>query len=143
MGEIEEPKYVCTKCGACCRGFNADTGVILFPGDVSRIAHRLNVKTDDFVARYCVPFDLEQNLTKVQLFRLKDRGGECIFLMGNICSIYEDRPTQCERLPFRFFWDGLVDSRYECLKDVSIPDRWSSEPFDRELLSQVFWDPDA
>ncbi|HUI96317.1 MAG TPA: YkgJ family cysteine cluster protein [Xanthobacteraceae bacterium] len=137
-----EPEFSCTKCGACCRGFDEERGVILFPADVTRLAGRLGLRPAEFTSAYCRPLELRENPTDVQLYRLKDRNGDCIFLnVENLCSIYDDRPVQCERAPFRFFWQGIENFPYECVKGIVVPDTWSSDALDRQLLDEVFGRP--
>ncbi|HLH89155.1 MAG TPA: YkgJ family cysteine cluster protein [Xanthobacteraceae bacterium] len=135
-----EPELNCTKCGKCCKGFDKERGVILFPADVARLAKRLQLLPADFVSRYCRrELELENNETGVKLHLLKDNRGDCVFLNDdNLCSVYDIRPVQCERAPFRFFWQGLANFPYDCVKGVSVPAAWSSDADDRQLLDEVF-----
>jgi Fe-S-cluster containining protein len=135
----KEPQYTCTKCGMCCRGFTSDFGVILFPRDVARLSRRLKISKSKFQRTYCVPVAIDTGRTDVKLFMLKNLNGECLFLGANgFCTVYEDRPLQCERTPFKFFWGDPNDFNYACVKNTNVPPDWSSVSFDQELLADVF-----
>jgi Fe-S-cluster containining protein len=81
-------KINCLDCANCCRGHSPR----FKEPDIKRIAKRLRIKEGDMVARY---------------LRL-DKDGDyvvqrspCPFLGdGNMCSIYEDRPSDCRRYPY-------------------------------------------
>jgi len=72
--------YDCTKCGACCRGFDVDL-----------------VWSD-----HGVPEDMTERTTdNIDLFKMRQhKDGSCVALCGNIgesvsCSVYENRPSVC------------------------------------------------
>ena len=136
--ENRAPQIYCTKCGECCRGFSKDKLVILFPRDIAVISSKLNIAAEVFCAKYCDVSHLETEIKPIDLYTLRYKRGECIFLKNNLCVIYDYRPIQCQRAPFRFFWNGAIDYDYECFHGVNIPDGWSSENYDKELLSSLF-----
>lgn len=132
------PRFHCVKCGECCRGFSDEKSVILFPGDFEIIPKKMNMNVQDFQKKYCNLTELETEIKIITIYTLKHIQSECIFLEDNICKIFGHRPIQCHRAPFSFFWNGTVDYQYKCLKNVCVPNGWSSEKFDRELLSSLF-----
>lgn len=84
------PGFACTLCGNCCR----DRVVVLYEEDVRRLkqaGHRNFYEPTE---------ELERKLTKAP-YKMKMReDGSCIFLRGNLCSVYEQRPDTCRRYPF-------------------------------------------
>jgi Fe-S-cluster containining protein len=80
---------------ACCR--KAD--VTLAPYDVLRLKKRLGIGSEEFLKRYSLPFQLDQDGVPGLKMRT-DEEGTCVMLGGeNGCSVYEDRPTVCRYYP--------------------------------------------
>ena len=136
------PQIHCAKCGECCRGFSKEKLVFLFPRDIELISSKLNITQKYFVSKYCDVIFLETKIKTINLHTLKYKRGECIFLESNLCLIFDFKPIQCQRAPFMFFWGGDIDYNYKCLHGVSIPDDWSSENFDKELLDSLLNQPE-
>jgi Fe-S-cluster containining protein len=61
---------------------------------VARIAGRLEISREDFIARYLEPTDSDSD-TPWQTFALP-----CPFLADNRCCIYDDRPADCRGYPY-------------------------------------------
>jgi Fe-S-cluster containining protein len=57
------------------------------------IAAHLELEHDAFLARYAYPYKGGHSLTE-------KKNGDCVFLRGKQCGIYEVRPTQCRTFPF-------------------------------------------
>lgn len=97
------------------------------------MAKHLGLKTAAFTKKYC---DQKQGVWK-----LKDiDGGDCAFLEGKRCGIYEARPTQCRTWPF---WPELMDAK-TWADDVKSfcpgVDRgrvWSKEEVEEQLREQM------
>ena len=102
-------------CGACCTG---PPGLIAFTrAEGERIAARLGVTYDEFVARYTHATEAGRSLNEVRT----EHGHDCVFLDrtsaaarglrggrgGGVCTLYEDRPLQCRTFPW---WPQNVDS---------------------------------
>ncbi|KAA6181628.1 YkgJ family cysteine cluster protein [Thiohalocapsa marina] len=80
---------------ACCK--QAD--VTLAPYDVIRLKRRLGMSSTDFLAKYTVPFQMDQDGTPGIKLRTDDTG-TCLQLNGDEgCGVYEDRPTVCRYYP--------------------------------------------
>lgn len=81
-------KIDCLQCANCCRNYSPRFKM----PDIKRIAKRLRMKESAFIATY---------------LRMDEDGDyvvtshPCPFLgADNYCSIYEDRPRDCERYPY-------------------------------------------
>ncbi len=77
----------CKQCGSCCRGYPNDH-VELNKRDIKRLAKFFDIDFNKASAR----FDTEGHLPE-------EPNGDCVFLEGNICGIYEARPEQCRHFP--------------------------------------------
>ena len=85
--EVEE-QIDCTTCANCCRVATTT----LQERDVEKLSKYLRLPRDQFLARYTVQ-DAEEGLI------LKRNENGCVFLDGNLCSIYEARPSTCADYP--------------------------------------------
>lgn len=101
-------RFECTMCGACCSG---GEGFVLFTDrEAASIAKRLNITLADFLTRYTHTTEAGPSLREVPT----PHGLDCIFLDRTtipgkaVCSLYEDRPTQCRTFPF---WPEHIESR--------------------------------
>lgn len=131
----DEPTFTCTKCGKCCQGFDGETGVLIFPQDLERLVPAVETSQAEFTKNYCELQPVRLAAFPTPLLRLKHKNGQCVFLSDDMtCSIYEHRPIQCERAPFRFFWRSRSDFPFDCIKDVRISHDWSSEEWDLPLV---------
>lgn len=77
----------CTACAACCR----ESGTGVDEEDIKRLACRLIMTTEDFEAAY---------VTQDRLGKKVMSQTPCPFLDGCLCSIYNDRPTNCREFPY-------------------------------------------
>ncbi len=127
--------FECTKCGECCTNFNQDNVVFVFPEDAERIAQAFSIAVDEFYQKYCYEESIETTVGVLKVFMLKNLKGNCVFLADKICSIHGIKPTQCVRGPFGFFWDSSV--RFDCMKEVIIPNDWNTEQDDIQLVKQL------
>ena len=84
--------FRCTRCGRCCRwpGY-----VLLTDEDITRMAHKMDVREEVCIQKYT---RLASNRAQLSLIDAPD--GACIFLEGDQCSMYEARPAQCRAFPF-------------------------------------------
>jgi Fe-S-cluster containining protein len=91
----------CTQCANCCK--TSTTAVS--ERDVERLARHLRIPRERFIAEYTTPNEEEGRILR----RLDD--GACVFLDGNLCSIYEARPDICQRYPHLVRGTGSIASR--------------------------------
>lgn len=95
-------------CGNCCTG---PPGYVRFTREEGRrIAERLGVTHEQFIERYTQPTSAGRSFAEVET----EHGFDCVFLdrasiPGKaICSLYEDRPTQCRTFPW---WPEHMSSK--------------------------------
>jgi len=96
-------RFECTLCGACCTGA---PGYVSFTEDEGRrISRRLGLTYEAFLDRYTQDTGVDslgRSLKEVET----EHGFDCVFLDREsnpgkaVCSLYEDRPTQCRTFPW-------------------------------------------
>lgn len=91
----------CTQCANCCR----NSVVPVNPSEIERIAARLGSTPDEVVRAYTVP-DPDAPASRI----LKNSNA-CVFLDGNLCRIYEDRPQACREFPHIAVGDHSLGGR--------------------------------
>ena len=96
----------CTTCANCCR----EATVKLAERDVEKLAKFLRVKIGQFKRDYT-------DVSEEEGLILKRTEAGCIFLDGNLCSIYEARPHNCENFPHLVRGEGSLVSRMWQMKD--------------------------
>jgi uncharacterized protein len=81
-------KIDCLQCGACCKSYSPRFKT----PDIKRISKHLRLKESDFIQTY-LRIDEEGDYVV--------KKSPCPFLgSNNYCSIYEVRPSDCERFPY-------------------------------------------
>lgn len=96
-----EEQIDCTACANCCKVATTTVN----DRDVQRLAKYLRIPPAKFLAEYTVPGDVNgPNL------RFTPESG-CIFLDGNLCSVYDARPEICQRFPHLVRGQGSLASR--------------------------------
>ncbi len=81
-------KIDCLQCGNCCKGYSPRFKT----PDIKRIAKHLKMKDGDLINQY-LKVDEEGDYVM--------QNQPCSFLgADNYCSIYEVRPSDCERFPY-------------------------------------------
>jgi hypothetical protein len=75
----------------CCRNID----ITLTPYDIIRLKRRFEIRSDEFVARYTVPFAMDGHGMPGLKLATKPGAAECVFLGEQGCAIYEDRPVSC------------------------------------------------
>lgn len=76
---------------ACCRSID----ITITPYDVLRLKRRLGLRSNEFVARYTMPFEMDADGLPGLKMRTRSGGNECVFLGDTGCAVYEDRPAAC------------------------------------------------
>ena len=98
--EIEE-QIDCTQCANCCKTATVTVG----ERDVDRLARHLRTTPAKFVADYTVMSQDEGRILR----RTAESG--CVFLDGNLCTVYDARPDTCQRFPHLVRGQGSLASR--------------------------------
>ena len=104
--KFEYPKHVCfrcSRCALCCGDTEAKTRqILLLRAEAERIAEEISKGLNEFAE--------ERNEADPFVYRMRKREGKCVFLRGNLCSIYDIRPIICRFYPFKL--ENLGRSRY-------------------------------
>lgn len=104
-----EEEIDCTACANCCRVATTQ----ITERDVDRLARFLGMKRAEFLSEYTATSD-EEGLI------LKQNAGGCVFLEGNLCSVYEARPQTCEFFPHLVKGNGSLQSRMWHMADRAV-----------------------
>lgn len=84
----DEPfDYVCRRCTRCCH----DSDIAINPYEVARLARSFGQTTREFSAAWTR--DGEGTMLR------QTETGACVFLRGNSCNVYHDRPLVCRIFP--------------------------------------------
>lgn len=98
----------CTRCANCCRVATTQIN----DRDAERLARFLGMKLPEFLAGY-TEVTAEGRILK----RTQDG---CVFLDGNLCSVYEARPQTCELFPHLIKGNGSLLSRMWHMPDRAV-----------------------
>ena len=101
IAEQIEDQIDCSVCANCCRVATVD----LSERDVERLARHLRLSVAEFLAGYTME-DAEEG----RILRRSEAAG-CVFLDGNACTVYDQRPDTCRRFPHLVRGNGSIASR--------------------------------
>ncbi len=80
----------------CCRSLD----LVLTPYDVLRLRQRLSLNSHDFLERYAVVEEREDEAFPLVFLAMVDDGrASCPFVAASGCTVYEDRPAACRAYP--------------------------------------------
>lgn len=102
----------CQECkGRCCIG---ESGYIwVTPEEITALANGLNIQREKFINEYLLKIGYRYSI-KEMIF---DDGFRCVFFdtEKRMCSVYENRPTQCRTFPFwEHFKNNISEVEEEC-----------------------------
>jgi Fe-S-cluster containining protein len=100
IAEKIEEQIDCTECANCCRKATAK----LTDRDIERLARYLRIKPAQFLKDYTRETE-EEGLV------LRHSSDSCVFLDGNLCTVYEVRPHVCQGFPHTVRGSGSIASR--------------------------------
>jgi uncharacterized protein len=100
FGEQIEAEIDCTACANCCRV----TEVGITEKDIEKLAKFVGTSEREFVEQFT---SLDESGAPI----LKRNEGGCVFLEGNLCSVYEARPVNCANFPHVVRGSGSISSR--------------------------------
>jgi len=95
-----EDQIDCTACANCCRVAT----VKITERDALKLSKFLGVSLKEFWADYA-----EESTEEGAILKRNENG--CIFLEGNLCSVYDARPHTCETFPHLTHGAGSLVSR--------------------------------
>jgi Fe-S-cluster containining protein len=101
IGEKIENAIDCTSCANCCRKATAK----LREREIDKLAKYIGVSRREFLRDYVTQTEDEGPILR----RTEEKG--CIFLEGNLCSVYDVRPMTCEDFPHLVRGTGSLVSR--------------------------------
>lgn len=88
----------------CCKRID----ISLTPYDILRLKKRFQLTSNEFLAQYTVPYEMDASGMPGVKIRTADDNPACPFLTETGCSVYEDRPTVC-----RYYALGSMSIREE------------------------------
>jgi hypothetical protein len=91
----------CTECGNCCRVASAK----VTDRDIVNMSKFIGMSIQQFKRDY-TQVDAEEGMVLK-----RDEATGCVFLSGNLCTIYEARPSSCEHFPHVVKGEGSLVSR--------------------------------
>jgi Fe-S-cluster containining protein len=101
--------FSCTRCGACCRGTDADENLVMVtPGEIELLSEGTGQPAD----RFCEPYPESLvtggggSLTFERCLSRTPAG--CVFLSESTCTAYPYRPWICRTYPFMLDGDELA-----------------------------------
>ena len=101
-----EDQTDCTTCANCCKVAT----VSIAEREVPKLARHLRVTPARFLADYTTQSE-EEGL----ILKRNEQG--CVFLDGNICTIYDERPRQCQHFPHLVSGEGSLVNRMWAMVD--------------------------
>ena len=109
IAQQAEEAVDCTSCANCCRVATTQIN----DRDVQKLARYLGLSVSTFLDRYTVQSEDEGLI-------LKRTENGCVFLDGNLCSVYEARPGTCELFPHLAKGNGSLLSRMWHMPDRAV-----------------------
>jgi uncharacterized protein len=100
FGEDIEAQIDCTTCANCCRVSEVE----ITDRDIDKLAKFIGMTREEFIR------DSTQQSESGELILKRTEAG-CVFLEGNLCSVYEARPHNCANFPHLVRGTGSIASR--------------------------------
>ena len=91
-------RFECLRCGGCCTG--EEGYVLLTEEDIERLMQGLGLTREELTVKYL-------RLVGGQYSLKETEDGRCVFWAGD-CTLYENRPYQCQSYPF---WPSIMRSK--------------------------------
>jgi len=104
IAEGIQERIDCTQCANCCKTSTTE----VTERDIEKLARHLHTTPEKFIADYTMLEADEGQMTRVLKFSEADG---CVFLEGNLCSVYDARPGICQRYPHLVRGNGSIASR--------------------------------
>lgn len=90
-----EFQFNCHKGIACFNACCKNVDIIITPYDILRLKRRLGMDSNEYVARYTMPFEMDAHGMPGLKMSTKPGTSQCIHLTEAGCGVYEDRPAAC------------------------------------------------
>jgi hypothetical protein len=108
IAQSVEEAVDCTVCANCCRVATTQIN----DRDAERLARYLGVKLPAFLRDYT------DESPEGRILKRNQDG--CVFLQGNLCSVYDARPQSCELFPHLVKGNGSLLSRMWHMPDRAV-----------------------
>jgi Fe-S-cluster containining protein len=109
IAQETEDAIDCTVCANCCKVATTQIG----ERDAERLARYLGMRISEFLRDYTI-----ESADEGRILRRNEKG--CVFLAGNLCSVYEARPQTCELFPHLAKGNGSLLSRMWHMPDRAV-----------------------
>lgn len=109
IAQSVEDEIDCTTCANCCRVATTQ----ISERDAERLAKFLGLRLSNFLRDYTV-----ESAEEGRILKRTEKG--CVFLEGNLCSVYEARPQTCEIFPHLVKGNGSLLSRMWHMPDRAV-----------------------
>lgn len=94
-------RFECQGSGKCCTSRGSYGYVYLTDADQARMAKFFKLPLPQFLKKYCGKKDGWTYILDPREMGFTDhKEGDCLFLDGNRCKVYEGRPEHCRTWPF-------------------------------------------
>jgi len=100
FGEEIEAQIDCSACANCCRV----PEVAITAKDIEKLAKFIGASQPEFVEQFTA-----RDESGAVILKRNESG--CVFLEGNLCSVYEARPQNCANFPHIVRGAGSISSR--------------------------------
>ena len=109
IAQETEDAIDCKACANCCKVATTQIG----ERDAERLARYLGMRISDFLRDYTI-----ESAEEGRILRRNENG--CVFLAGNLCSVYKARPQTCELFPHLAKGNGSLLSRMWHMPDRAV-----------------------
>src|SRR3989338_11470945 len=92
-------QFQCRKGIACWNACCSNIDISLTPYDILRLKQRLGISSGEFLLKYTLPYEMDQNGIAGVKLRPVENGKACQFMTPEGCGVYQDRPTACRYYP--------------------------------------------
>jgi len=122
-------RFTCERCGLCCGDTEFRTRRVLLLGrEAEHISGELSLEVEEFSDRV--------EGQEPYIYVMKKKGGKCVFLRGNLCSIYDMRPIICRSYPFDL--EDLGGCRYRFSPTDECPGVGKGPKLSRSFYEDLF-----
>jgi Fe-S-cluster containining protein len=99
LAEDASIQFRCHRDVACWNACCSNIDITLTPYDILRLKNRLDLSSGEFLQKYTVPYEMDQDGMPGVKLRPVAGGRACQFMKPEGCGVYEDRPTACRYYP--------------------------------------------